>query len=240
MARPGAPLLEPGETMRKLAATTLLAFLACAGDDSEQGSDSPVGHFCEVAAASPGCDPVQPCEDHFEQGRIANPACAAGYTEFAACLAQLEIACQNSSDFAIYATGDGSAFDQFIQVLPIYLFYVRDTECREIGEELEGCTRCSDAVGYPDGRGVGDTCGASTPCAAGLECMAGMCTKSCSNEDDCKGTNANRESCPNEFNLRNLCIEGTCTSESHVDNDFCAAYGPDWAPAGAGLYCAHS
>jgi hypothetical protein len=224
-----------------LAAWTLAG---CGGGSGPGTEGDAVQRFCAAAAAAPACDPAATCEDRFQQGIVMSSKCEARYYDFAACLAELSLACVDGPDFEIHASGDGSPAPSYLSVMPIYAFYVDDGACYQVGLDLRSCTVCSGAVGYPGGRGVGDRCSDSQPCADGLGCQFGMCTKPCTGDGDCQGTNAGPDSCPNEFSLQNYCNnEGMCAGAAHVDNDFCAAYGPGWEGSGEntgfGLWCYH-
>lgn len=214
--------------------------LAACSSSTGTGSGAGIDGFCSAAARAPGCDDAQTCRSRFQQGIAANPpACEAVYVQFAECMSRLRIACTNGSDFFINVTGDGTPPKDFVWAMPIYVYNVKDAACGAVGETLMACNRCGDAVGYPGGRGIGDRCSGSETCTSGLTCRFGMCSRSCSSPDDCKGTQADRDKCQNEFNLDNVCVNGMCTGASDVANNFCTAYGSGWAPAGGGAYCAH-
>lgn len=170
------------------------------------GSDD----LCGRLAGGSRCDgtATSTCTDALTKAKAAEPKCAALIDALAKCIAPLKLSCSGGAGIAANGTGDIGGGQNFTTIGD-FSVVVNDAKCDIERRGLEACRTCPDAVGAttPSVLGVGDRCSTGT-CAKGLSCQGGICTKSCTQDDDC---DARADGCRLLAQYGNVCRDGKCT-----------------------------
>ncbi|MBL8951611.1 MAG: hypothetical protein JNK82_12590 [Myxococcaceae bacterium] len=163
------------------------------------------------------------CTDAIAKAKADSATCAPQVTALVECLAGLdEVECTGSSSVATRGDGMFGGGQNFTDIGG-FSVVVNDSRCDVHRRGLEACRSCPSATGARDVfvLGIGDKCNAGgAACATGLSCQGGICTKSCSNDDEC---DARADGCRLQYQYANVCASGKCT-RSCGDDFSCGAW----------------